>query len=351
MTQITAALVKELRDRTGAGMGDCKKALEATGGDMNKAIEKLRMDGAAKADKKASRTAAEGVLAFASDDSAVAIVELNCETDFVAKGEDFRGLARRAAAAALKHRPANIDALVQIKDGAETLDQTRRAMVGRIGENMTIRRFEVVEKAGGPLVTYMHPGDKIGVIVSLAAGDETTGKDVAMHIAAMSPRFLDAASFSPEVIEAERRIIEATVAQEQADAKAESDKLAAVLKEMDAEKQNGTYEALSVEDKKSWDDDYATIKKKFGGGFKPKPAEILARMIDGKLSKFISENTLLGQSFVKAPDQSVEQMLKQKGAKVARFVRFAVGEGIERQQTDFAAEVMAQAGIKAPTGA
>ncbi|WP_370304881.1 translation elongation factor Ts [Sinimarinibacterium flocculans] len=346
MAQITAALVKELRDRTGAGMGDCKKALEATGGDINAAVEKLRMDGAAKADKKASRTAAEGVLAFAVAADAVAVAELNCETDFVAKGDEFRDLAKRSAEAALKHRPANIEALVQIKDGAETLDETRRAMVGRIGENMTIRRFEVVAKAGGPLVTYMHPGDKIGVIVSMEAGDEVTGKDVAMHIAAMSPRFLDAASFSAEAIEAERRIIEATVAQEQAEAKAESEKLAGVLKEMDTEKQNGVYEGLSEEDRKRWDDDYATIKKKFGGGFKPKPAEILAKMIDGKVKKFIAENTLMGQTFVKSSDQTVEQMLKEKGAKVARFVRFAVGEGIEKQQTDFAAEVMAQAGIK-----
>ncbi|MES0874254.1 translation elongation factor Ts [Sinimarinibacterium thermocellulolyticum] len=349
MAQITAALVKELRDRTGAGMGDCKKALEATGGDIDAAVEKLRMDGAAKADKKASRTAAEGVLAFAADATAVAVVELNCETDFVAKGEEFRNLAKRAAELALKHRPATVEALVQIEDGSETLDQTRRAMVGKIGENMTIRRFEIVAKAGGPLVTYMHPGDKIGVIVSMEAGDEVTGKDVAMHIAAMSPRYLDAASVPAEVIEAERRIIEATVAQEQADAKAESEKLAAVLKEMEAEKANGVYDALTADDKKRWDEDYATIKKKYGGGFKPKPAEILAKMIDGKVKKFVAESTLMGQAFVKNPDQTVEQMLKDKGAKVARFVRFCVGEGIERQQTDFAAEVMAQAGIKAAT--
>lgn len=347
MAQVTAALVKELRDRTGAGMGDCKKALDATGGDIELAVEKLRMDGAAKADKKASRTAAEGVLSFAVDDAAVAVAELNCETDFVGKGDEFRALAKRAAEAALKHRPATVEALVQINDGAETLDETRRAMVGRIGENMTIRRFEVVEKAGGPLVTYMHPGDKIGVIVAMASGDQATAKDVAMHIAAMSPRFMDAASFSDEAIAAERKIIEATVAQEQDEAKAESEKLAAVLAEMDAEKTNGVYDGLSDEDKKSWDDDYAVIKKKFGGGFRAKPAEILAKMIDGKVNKFISENTLMGQQFVKSSDQTVEQMLKDKGAKVARFVRFAVGEGIEKQQVDFAAEVMAQAGIKA----
>lgn len=349
MAQITAALVKELRDRTGAGMGDCKKALEATDGNLDAAAEKLRVDGAAKADKKAGRTAAEGVLAFASTAEAVAVVELNCETDFVGKGEDFRGLARRAAEVAVKQRPASLEALVNTKDGAETLDETRRAMVGRIGENMTIRRFEVVAKAGGPLVTYMHPGDKIGVILSMEAGDEATGRDLAMHVAAMSPRYLDAASFPAEAIESERRVIEATVAQEQADAKVESDKLAAALKEMDAEKQNGVYDGLSADDKKSWDSDYATIKKKFGGGFRPKPAEILAKMIDGKVNKFVAENTLLGQPFVKNPDETVEKLLKSRNAKVVRFVRFAVGEGIEKQQTDFAAEVMAQAGIKATT--
>lgn len=303
MAQITAALVKELRERTGAGMGDCKKALEATDGNLDAAAEKLRMDGSAKADKKAGRTAAEGVLAFASTADAVAVVELNCETDFVGKGEEFRSLAKRAAEAAVKRRPATLDALVQIKDGAETLDETRRAMVGRIGENMTIRRFEVVAKAGGPLVTYMHPGDKIGVILVMDAGDETTGKDLAMHVAAMSPRFLDAASVPAEILDSERRIIEAQVAEQAAG----------------------------------------------------KPAQIVEKMVSGKLAKFVAEITLLGQPFVKAEayglkgDDTVEKLLKAKNAKVARFVRYAVGEGIEKQQTDFVAEVMAQAGIKATT--
>ncbi|MEQ1440246.1 translation elongation factor Ts [Fontimonas sp. SYSU GA230001] len=297
MAQITAALVKELRDRTGAGMGDCKKALEATDGNLDAAAEKLRMDGAAKADKKAGRTAAEGVLAFASTADAVAIVELNCETDFVAKGEDFRGLAKRAAEAAVQQRPASLEALVNIKAGAETLDEARRAMVGRIGENMTIRRFEVVTKAGGPLVTYMHPGDKIGVILAMDAGDEATGKDLAMHVAAMSPRYLDAASVPAEVLDSERRIIEAQVAEQAAG----------------------------------------------------KPAQIVEKMVSGKLAKFVAEITLLGQPFVKNPDETVEKLLKSKNARVARFVRYAVGEGIEKQQTDFAAEVMAQAGIKAST--
>lgn len=314
MAQITAALVKALRDRTGAGMGDCKKALEATGGDVDAAVDRLRMDGAAKADKKASRTAAEGVLAFAASAEAVAVVELNCETDFVAKGEDFRQLAKRSAEAALKHRPANIEALVQINDGTETLDETRRAMVGKIGENMTIRRFEIVTKAGGPLVTYMHPGDRIGVIVAMQAGEETLGRDIAMHVAAMSPRYLDASAVPADVLAAERRIVEAQVAQDQDEAKAAAEEI--------------------------------------GKPFKPKPPEILAKMIDGKVNKYIGENTLLGQPFVKGEayglkgDETVEKLLKNANAGIARFVRFAVGEGIEKPQTDFAAEVMAQAGIK-----
>lgn len=346
-TPVTAALVKELRDRTGAGMGDCKKALEATGGDLEKAAEKLRMDGAAKADKKAGRTAAEGVLAVAGSAEALAIVELNSETDFVAKGDDFRGLAKAAAEAALAGQPASLEALVALKAGDETLEERRRGLVAKLGENMTIRRFEIVTKAAGPLVSYLHPGDKIGVILALEAGDEDLARDLAMHIAAMNPRYLDTSAVPAEAIESERKVIEATVAQEQSDAKAEADKLAGALAEMDAEKQSGTYEGLSADDKKHWDDDYATIKKKLGGGFRPKPAEILAKMVDGKVNKFIGEITLLGQPFVKNPDETVEKLLAGKKAKIARFVRFQVGEGIEKQQVDFAAEVMAQAGIKA----
>jgi elongation factor Ts len=340
MAQVTAAMVKELRERTSAGMSDCKKALDATGGDLDKAAEKLRMDGSAKADKKAGRTAAEGIIAIATSADAVALVEVNAETDFVAKNEDFRGLAKATAEAALKNPATSLEALIQLGDG-ESLDARRRSLVAKIGENMTIRRHAVVKAAGGALVTYLHPGDKIGVAVSMEAGDETLARDLAMHIAALSPRFLDASEISAEVIAAERRVIEATVAQEQGDAKAESDKLAGALKEMDAEKQNGAYDSLSADDKKSWDDDYATIKKKFSGGFKPKPAEILAKMIDGKVNKFIGEITLLGQPFVKNPDLTVEKLLAEKKAKVARFVRFAVGEGIEKAHADFAAEVAA----------
>jgi elongation factor Ts len=301
-TPITAAQVKELRDRTGAGMSDCKKALEATSGDIDKAAEKLRVDGMAKADKKGSRTAAEGVIAMASDDNAIALVEVNSETDFVSKGEEFQGLANAAAQAALKHKPADLNALLALDVGGETLEEKRRALVAKLGENMTIRRFEIVSKAAGVMTHYLH-GTKIGVVVALHAGEMDLAKDIAMHVAASSPRFLDASFISAEVLAAERKIIEAMVAKEQEEAR------------------------LDAEDA--------------GKVFKPKPAEILARMIDGKVSKFIAENTLLGQPFVKNPDETVEKLLKSKNASVARYTRFAVGEGIEKVQTDFAAEVAA----------
>ncbi|PPE72278.1 elongation factor Ts [Solimonas fluminis] len=349
MTQITAAQVKELRERTGAGMSDCKKALEATEGNIDAAAEKLRLDGAAKADKKAARTAAEGVIALARSDDAVALVELNSETDFVAKGEDFRALAREAAELALKHRPADVEALGQLSAGGETVDQKRRGLVAKIGENITLRRFEIVSKAGADLVTYVHPGDKIAVALAMDKGDAELAKDLAMHTAAMAPRYLSASEIPAEVIEAERKVIDATVAQEQADAKADADKYGAALKEMDGEKQDGTYAGLSDEGKKAWDEEYAAVKKKFGGGFKPKPAEILAKMVDGKVAKFKAELTLLGQPFVKAANgESVEKVLADKKASVARFVRFAVGEGIEKKKEDFAAEVAAtQASLSA----
>lgn len=301
MPAVTASLIKELRDRTGAGMGDCKKALEAVEGDLDKAIEKLRMDGAAKADKKAGRTAAEGLIAVASNAEAVALVEVNCETDFVAKGEDFRSLARDAARIALEQRPASIEALVALKAGDATLDERRRTLVGKIGENLTIRRVEIVVSAGGPLVTYIHPGDKIAVALALKAGSEDLAKDLAMHIAAMSPRAVDPASISADVIAAERRIIEAQVAQEQAEDAA--------------------------------------------AGKKAKPAEIVAKMLEGKVAKFLDEQTLIGQPFVKndayglKADAKVRDLLAKEKAAVASFSRLAVGEGIEKKQTDFAAEV------------
>jgi elongation factor Ts len=306
MPAVTAALIKELRDRTGAGMGDCKKALEAMDGDLDKAAEKLRMDGTTKADKKAGRTAAEGIVAVASNAEAIALVEVNSETDFVAKNPEFRGLAKAAAEAALVHRPKNAEELVALKVGDRTLEELRRELVGKIGENLTIRRVEVVASGGGPLVTYIHPGDKIAVALALKSGSNDLGKDLAMHIAAMSPRAVDPASIAADVVASERRIIEAQVAQEQADEAA--------------------------------------------AGKKPKPAEIVAKMLEGKIAKFLDEQTLIGQPFVKndayglKSDAKVREVLAKERAAVARFVRLAVGEGIEKKQTDFAAEVAAAGG-------
>ncbi len=306
MAEINAKMVGELRERTGAGMMDCKKALVATNGDMDAAIEKMRMDGMTKADKKATRVAAEGRIAVASNGEAIALVEVNCETDFVAKADDFVALADAAAKIALAAKPATVEELVAMKNGAETLDEQRRAMVIKLGENITIRRFEVVAKAAGPIVSYLH-GSKIGVVVAMEAGDETLAKDLALHAAAMSPKVLSAADVSADAIAAERKVIEGLVATEAAEAQANA--------EAD------------------------------GKVYKAKPAEIIAKMIDGKINKFTSEISLLGQPFVKNDaygnkgDDAVEKTLKAKNAKVARFVRLAVGEGIEKKVTDYAAEV------------
>ena len=306
MAEINAKMVAELRERTGAGMMDCKKALVATAGDMDAAIEKMRMDGMTKADKKATRVAAEGRIAVASNAEAMALVEVNCETDFVAKADDFIALADAAAKIALAAKPGTVEELAAMKNGDSTLDEQRRAMVIKLGENITIRRFEVVAKAAGPIVSYLH-GSKIGVVVAMEAGDETLAKDLALHAAAMSPKVLSAADVSDEAIAAERKVIEGLVATEAAEAQANA--------EAD------------------------------GKVYKAKPAEIVAKMIDGKINKFTSEISLLGQPFVKndaygnKSDDAVEKTLKAKNAKVARFVRLAVGEGIEKKVTDYAAEV------------
>jgi elongation factor Ts len=286
---VTAEQVKELRELTGAGMMDCRKALVATNGDIKAAIEKLRMEGAAKAVKKAGRTAADGTIAIAASGEAMAIVEVNCETDFVAKGDDFQAFARTAAEAALRTGASSVEALAQAKAGAQTLDETRKAMIAKIGENITLRRAAVIRSAGGPLAQYIHAGSRIGVVVALEKGDAELGKDVAMHVAAQRPQYLKAADVPAAAQEAERKVIEAQTA-EQA---------------------------------------------------KGKPADIAKKMVDGKLRKFLSEITLLGQGFVKDPDQTVEAVLKARGGAVAGFVRFEVGEGIEKAESDFAAEVAA----------
>jgi elongation factor Ts len=288
---VTAEQVKELRELTGAGMMDCRKALVATNGDLKAAIEKLRMEGQAKAVKKAGRTAADGTIAVAQGPDALAIVELNCETDFVAKGEDFQGFARAAADAALKGKPTSVEQLSSAKaPNGQSLEDVRKAMIAKIGENITLRRFAVVKSAGGPLAHYIHAGNRIGVIVALEKGDAELGKDIAMHVAAQRPQYLKADDVPAAMQDAERKVIEAQTA-EQA---------------------------------------------------KGKPPEIAKKMVDGKLRKFLSEITLLGQGFVKDPDQSVEAVLKARNGAVAQFVRFEVGEGIDRPEgPDFGSEVAA----------
>lgn len=285
---ITASLVKELRERTGAAMMDCKKALEATGGDVDAAIEKMRMDGMAKADKKASRVAADGTIAVASSGNALAIVEVNCETDFVAKADDFMAMAQLAGELALEFRPETVESLLQLSRDGRTLDEVRRGLVSKLGENMTVRRFQVLDNAGGALSYYLH-GSRIGVAVALKSGDEALAKDLAMHIAASHPQFISAAEVPAEIQDAERKILLA-----------------------------------QAEDS-------------------GKPAEIVEKMIEGRLRKFLAEITLLGQPFVKDQDQTIEKLLKAQGAEVAQFVRYEVGEGIEKSEVDFAAEVMATA--------
>lgn len=285
---VTAAQVKELRERTGAAMMDCKRALEATGGDLEAAIEKMRMDGQAKADKKASRVAADGVVCFAENDSAVAILEVNCETDFVAKGDDFLGLANAAVQAVLEQRPADIEALSALSVDGATLDERRRSMVSKLGENMTFRRFQVLDKAGAGAGTYSH-GGRIGVAVVMKSGDDETARDLAMHVAASNPQFVSADDVPAEVREEEKKVLVAQAADS------------------------------------------------------GKPAEIIEKMVEGRLRKYLAEITLMGQPFVKDPDQTVEKLLKARGAEVAGFVRYEVGEGIEKAEDDFASEVMATA--------
>ncbi len=290
---ITASMVKELRERTGAAMMDCKRALEAVDGDIDAAIEKMRADGQAKADKKASRVAAEGVVrtAVSEDGRKAAMVELNCETDFVAKNEEFLALADAAAQAALNTGTTDVEALLATEVGGQALDATRRTLISKLGENMTLRRAVVVE-AEGQIGTYIH-GGRIGVLVSYQGGDAELGLDLALHIAASGPAFLDEASVPAEEVEKEKRVL---------------------------------------------------IAQAEGSG---KPMEIIEKMIQGRLRKYLGEITLLGQPFVKDPDQSVEKLLKSKGATVQGYERLVVGEGIEKEESNFADEVAAQAAAAA----
>jgi len=289
MAEITAGMVKELRERTDAPMMDCKKALSEAEGDMARAEEILRVRFGNKASKAAGRVAAEGTVGIyiSADGKLGAMVEVNCETDFVAKNDDFLALTHNLAELAARNNPADVSALTSLKIGDSTAEEVRAQLVGKIGENMSVRRFVRVA-AQGKLVSYVHSG-KIGVLVDLVGGDAALGKDIAMHIAAAKPKSLDASGVSPELIEAERRV--------------------------------------------------AIEKAKEAG----KPEAMLDKIADGTVQKFLKEVTLLSQPFVKDDKQSIEQLLKSKGASVAAFHMYVVGEGIEKVQTDFAAEVAAAA--------
>jgi elongation factor Ts len=289
---VTAEAVKQLRERTGAGMMECKKALVETNGDLEAAAELMRKSGLAKADKKASRVAAEGVIVIerSADGKRAAIVEVNCETDFVAREADFKAYAANVAKAALEQRPASVDALLAIQVGGSTLDETRRALIAKIGENISVRRFEIVE-ADAVVGAYLH-GSRIGALVAMKSGDDAVAKDIAMHVAAINPARVSAADVPAEEVAKEREI--------------------------------------QLEQAKN--------DPKNAG----KPEEILSKIIEGKIRKWINEITLLGQPFVKDPDQSVEKYLKQAGGEVVSFIRYEVGSGIEKKQEDFAEEVRKQ---------
>ena len=291
MAQITAGLVKELRERTGAGMMDCKKALAATEGDMDKAIDFLREKGLAAAAKKAGRIAAEGlVVSYVSEDSKVGvIVEVNCETDFVAKTENFQELVAGIAAHVAKSNPADMDALNASEiEAGKTVAALITESIAKIGENISLRRFARYEVAEGMVAAYIHGGGKIGVLVSMTAGAEELGHDVAMHIAAANPGYLNREQVPTAELEHEKAVL--------------------------------TEQARN----------------------EGKPENIIEKMVIGRIQKYYKEVCLVDQEFVKDPDQTVGKLVAAAGAAVTEFTRFQLGEGIEKKQEDFAAEVMAQ---------
>lgn len=284
---ISASMVKELRERTGAGMMECKKALVETDGDAEAAVELLRKSGQAKADKKAGRVAADGLVIIAASGSRAAIVEINSETDFVAKDENFISFAEAVADAALAAEISDIDALnSQVLADGRTVEAAQTELIAKVGEKISVRRVEQID-AAEQLGHYTH-GARIGAVVALTGGDANLARDIAMHVAATNPECIDADGVSADVLERERRIFS-----EQA---AESGK----------------------------------------------PAEIVEKMVTGRVAKFLKEITLLGQPFVKDPDVTVEKLLANAGATVSRFVRFEVGDGIEKKAENFADEVMKQ---------
>ena len=294
MAEITAAMVKELREKTDAPMMECKKALSEAGGDLGKAEEILRVKLGNKASKAASRVTAEGIVGvhLSADGRVAAMVELNCETDFVAKNDDFQAFAKSVAALVAQAAPADVDALSGLALDGVPVEERRKTLIGKIGENMTIRRFVRVA-AAGRVASYVHGGSRIGVLVDVEGGDEALAKDLAMQIAASKPVSLDRTGVPAELVEKERSIAAAKAAES------------------------------------------------------GKPAEIVAKMVEGSVQKYLKEVTLLGQPFVKDDKQTVEQLLKARGARVHSFTLYVVGEGIEKKQTDFAAEVAAQAAAAA----
>lgn len=292
---VTAQQVKELRERTNAGMMECKKALIASNGDMEAAIKAMRESGLAKAAGKASRLTAEGMItsAMSKDNKFAVVIEVNCETDFVAREQQFRDFNKEVATYAAEHKIKDVNAL------AEHFDKQRLELITRIGENISIRRLGFVEAANNGIISaYMH-GDplnpKIGVLVQVEGGDQVFAKDIAMHVAAMSPEYLTAAEIPADRLKLEKEIS---------------------LKLLQDREPN-------------------------------KPVEILEKMADGKVEKdFVKQVVLLSQAFVKGGNTKVEEIAKQNNAKIVKFVRFEVGEGIEKKSNDFASEVMAQAQIK-----
>lgn len=290
---ITAAMVKELRERTGSGMMECKKALQESNGDIDIAIENMRKSGLAKADKKAGRIAAEGrvVIQISDDGKSAAIVEVNCETDFVSGGDEFLGFVNNVAKSALESKPATVEDLVKLPyiGGDGSIEHMRQTLVAKIGENIQVRRFEVLESSTGTYGSYLH-GTRIGVLVNIEGGDEALVKDISMHIAASNPVCVSENDVPAELLEKEKDILRV--------------------------------QALES----------------------GKPADIVEKMLEGRIRKYLAEITLMGQPFVKDPDKTVGNLLADAGASVLRFVRYEVGEGIEKKQENFAEEVMAQVG-------
>lgn len=286
---ISASLVKELRERTGLGMMECKKALVASEGDIDAAIEQLRKSGLAKADKKAGRIAAEGALITrvnGAGDHAY-IVEVNSETDFVGKDDNFLGFANEVADVVVAKNLTDVTELMQQDANGETLEEKRGGLINKIGENINVRRVEPLASAGNQVYTYSH-GGRIAVAVGLEGGNEELGRDIAMHIAATNPTCVDESGVSEDILNKEREIFTAQAQSE------------------------------------------------------GKPADIIEKMIGGRMKKFLKEITLIGQPFVKDPDQTVAQLLEKSNAKVTQFIRVELGEGIEKKEENFADEVMAQ---------